>query len=340
MQTMFPKEEIAGLFKKFEQLNILIIGDVMIDSYLWGDVDRISPEAPVPIVSVKKRANRLGGAANVALNIKAMGANPILCSVIGSDEKAGTFMDLMEKRKMVKRGILKSNNRLTTTKFRVIGNNTQMLRVDEEIENPLNSEDHLNFIQLIEELFREHRIDGVIFQDYDKGVISASLINEVNALAASKNVPVAVDPKKRNFVDYKNLKLFKPNLKELREGLGTDFEKVDLESLRKATRLLHDHQNIELVLATLSEEGVYISRKIDNSTFEEYKLPAHIRSIADVSGAGDTVVSLATLCLALNLPIKDIAAISNLAGGQVCESVGVVPVDRDKLFKELSEFEK
>jgi rfaE bifunctional protein kinase chain/domain len=337
---MFPKEEIIRLFNKFESLNVLIIGDVMIDAYLWGRVDRISPEAPVPIVAVKKRANRLGGAANVALNIKAMGATPVLCSVVGQDEKADTFIELMQEMHMPTDGILKSKNRITTTKFRVIGNNTQMLRVDEEIDKPLSDEDHQSFVSLIHTIFKENQIDCIIFQDYDKGVISPALIDEITALASSLSIPVAVDPKKRNFSDYKNLKLFKPNLKELREGLGIEFEKTDRENLRKAVRFIHDRQNIEIVLATLSEEGVMISQKISDTDYEEYILPAHVRSIADVSGAGDTVVSLATLCLCLALPIKNIAAISNLAGGQVCESVGVVPVDRDKLFKELSEFEK
>ena len=337
---MFPKEEVIELFKKFERQNILIIGDVMIDAYLWGNVDRISPEAPVPIVAVTKRASRLGGAANVALNVKAMGATPILCTVIGQDEKAGTFMELMRKRQMATEGILKSKNRLTTTKFRVIGNNTQMLRVDEEIDNPLTNDDHQIFIHLIKSIIEENKIDGIIFQDYDKGVITPSLIEDINLLAHKNNIPVAVDPKKRNFNNYKNLKLFKPNLKELREGLGTNFENTDTKNLRKAVRMVHDLQGIEIVLATLSEEGVFISRKIDGSTYEEHLLPAHVRSIADVSGAGDTVVSLAMLCLAAGLSSKDIAAISNLAGGQVCESVGVVPIDRDKLLKELSEFEK
>ncbi len=337
---MFPKEEVIELFKKFGRLNILIIGDVMIDSYLWGKVDRISPEAPVPIVTVKKRANRLGGAANVALNVKAMGATPILCTVIGQDEKADTFMELMHKRQMATTGILRSKNRLTTTKFRVIGNNTQMLRVDEEIDHPLSDGDHQSFLKLIRTIISKNNIDGIIFQDYDKGVITRVLIEDVNLLASENNIPVVVDPKKRNFCSYKNLKLFKPNLKELREGLGVDFNTTDFESLRKAVHLIHNRQDIEIVLATLSEEGVFISRKIDESTFEEHLIAAHLRSVADVSGAGDTVVSVATLCLVLGLPLKEIAAISNLAGGQVCESVGVVPINSEKLLKELSEFEK
>ncbi len=337
---MFPKEEVIDLFKKFQRLNILIIGDVMIDSYLWGEVDRISPEAPVPIVNVKKRANRLGGAANVALNIKAMGAVPILCSVIGHDEKANTLMGLMQEMQMPVGGMFKSKNRLTTTKFRVIGNNTQMLRVDEEIDHPLNDEDHKSFLHLIGTIISTKNISGIIFQDYDKGVITPDLIEDINLLASENNIPVVVDPKKRNFCNYKKLKLFKPNLKELREGLGVDFDTTDFENLRKAVRLIHNRQDIEIVLATLSEEGVFISRKIDGSTFEEHLIAAHLRSVADVSGAGDTVVSVATLCLALGLPLKEIAAISNLAGGQVCESVGVVPVDRNKLIKELSRIEK
>jgi rfaE bifunctional protein kinase chain/domain len=333
---MQSEDAVKALFEKFKQLNILIIGDVMIDAYIWGKVERISPEAPVPVVLVNKRNNRLGGAANVALNIKALGANPILCSVVGDDEKAGTFIQMLEANEMFTGGILKSTNRTTTTKFRIIGNNVQMLRVDEEIDTNLNDHDFEDFIKLIGKIVTENQIDGIIFQDYDKGVISAQLIDFVVTMASSKNIPVSVDPKKRNFSSYQNLKLFKPNLKELREGLGFDFDKQDTENLRKAVRQIHEKQNIEIVLATLSEEGVFISKKNENEDYEEFHLPAHLRAIADVSGAGDTVVSMAALCLALGLSLREIAAFSNLAGGQVCESVGVVPVNREKLMKEMA----
>ncbi len=333
---MHSEDQIKALFDKFQHLNILIIGDVMIDAYLWGKVERISPEAPVPIVAVNKKTNRLGGAANVALNIKALGANPILCSVIGKDEKAATFEEMLLANGMFAGGIIKSPDRTTTTKFRIIGNNVQMLRVDEEIDSNLNEHDFEDFMQLLQKLLSENQIDGIIFQDYDKGVISAELIDAVVRLASSKNIPVSVDPKKRNFSSYQNLKLFKPNLKELREGLGFDFDKQDAENLRKAVRKVHEKQNIEIVLATLSEEGVFISRRKENQTYEELHLPAHLRAIADVSGAGDTVVSMAALCLALGLSLHEIAAFSNLAGGQVCESVGVVPVSREKLMKEMA----
>lgn len=328
-------EKVNSLFEGFKNLNILIIGDVMVDSYLWGRVDRISPEAPVPIVAVNKRANRLGGAANVALNVKAMGARPLLCSVIGRDEKAGTFLELLEENELYKGGILRSKNRITSTKFRVIGNNAQMLRVDEEMDHPLEEADHNAFFNILLSIFEHETLHAVIFQDYDKGVITPRLIEKITRLANSKDIPVSVDPKRRNFQHYRNVALFKPNLKELREGLVMEFDKKDRQKLRQAIRLLHDRQEIRLVLATLSEEGVYISRKLENGSFLDHHIPAHLRSISDVSGAGDTVVSVAALCLALDLPDNDIAALSNLAGGQVCERVGVVPVDREKLKKEI-----
>lgn len=324
------------VFSKFEQLNIMIIGDVMIDSYLFGKVDRISPEAPVPIVVVNSRTNRLGGAANVALNIKAMGARPILCSVIGQDDKAETFEKLLTENGLFTGGILRSKNRITTTKFRVIGNNMQMLRVDEETTAPLTNDDLRTFGHIIQAAIQEQPINAIIFQDYDKGVISPELIENILKIAGKNNIPVTVDPKKKNFDFYKNLTLFKPNLKELKEGLGIDFDKKDIDSLRKAARQIHENKNINIVLVTLSEEGIYISKRTAEGAYTDYHLPAHRRAIADVSGAGDTVISVATLSLAIGLPVDEIAAVSNLAGGQVCEFIGVVPVDREKLLEETS----
>jgi rfaE bifunctional protein kinase chain/domain len=332
-------QEVNSFFEKIKNLNIVIIGDVMIDSYLWGNVDRISPEAPVPIVVVNKRANRLGGAANVALNVKAMGATPVLCSVIGQDKQAEIFVELLLENKLLDNGILKNKNRITTTKFRVIGNNMQMLRVDEEMDAPLSRKDQHTFLQNIQAVFTQYRVDAVVFQDYDKGVISPDLIKKVRELCFEKKIPITVDPKKRNFNAFRNLTLFKPNLKELREGLGVNFPKNDFISLRKAVRKLHQKQNLEIILATLSDAGVFISRWFGDHSFEDFHIPAHLRSIADVSGAGDTVISLATLCLALNLKLDEIAAISNLGGGQVCESLGVVPVNPEKLKKEMLSLE-
>jgi len=239
----------------------MIIGDVMIDSYLFGKVERISPEAPVPVVSVNYRSNRLGGAANVALNINSMGAIPILCSVIGNDEKSDTFIKLLEKDNLPVQGIIKSKKRITTTKFRIIGNNTQMLRVDEETESDLEIDDRKELLKRIERILENEEINVIIFQDYDKGILGQEVINTIIDLAHRFKIPVVVDPKKKNFKAYKNITLFKPNFKELKEGINLNIELSEIENLSCAIEQLHKNQNIEIVLTTLSEAGVFISYK-------------------------------------------------------------------------------
>lgn len=318
------------IFDTFSRQTAMIIGDVMVDAYLWGRVERISPEAPVPVVSVDKRANRLGGAANVALNIRALGATPIPCAVIGKDVKGDEFRELLKKREITEEGIITSRFRSTTTKFRVIGNNTQMLRVDEETTDELNSEEQQLFLDNCEKVMRKRRPDVIIFEDYDKGLITAGVISKIGELANELNIPVVTDPKRKNFLNYKNLSLFKPNLKELKEGLKLD--RLDtMDQIEKAIFRLQDNQQHELVMVTMSDKGVMIS---DGT--EIVRIPAHFRSIADVSGAGDTVVSVAALCLAQKMDMKSIAALSNLAGGLVCEHVGVVPVNKINLYTEAN----
>lgn len=322
------------LFEDFNRLNILIVGDVMIDSYQWGKVERISPEAPVPICAVEKVENRLGGAGNVALNIKAMGANPILCSMVGKDVNGEIFLSLMEEDGMTTEGICISASRPTTIKTRIIGNKSQMLRVDRETTALLNEEEERNFLVRLDAILSTKHIDAIVFQDYDKGVITENVIKKVTLLAQQKNIPTTVDPKHRNFSLYKNVTMFKPNLKELKEGLKIEFDKPTLDNLSDAALLLHSKQGIEKVFITLSEYGVFIADYKKNNA-KVKMLPAFLRKIADVSGAGDTVISLATLCLALDLAAEDIAMISNLAGGLVCETVGVVPIEKNRLYKEL-----
>lgn len=324
-----PAENIRKIFDDFTRLRVLIIGDVMVDAYIWGKVNRISPEAPVPIVSVEKKENRLGGAANVALNIQALGAIPVLCSVIGTDKPGDIFIDLLNKQELEKDGILRSRERPTTKKSRVIGNNHQMLRVDDETEVPLTQKECDDLINKIKRIIAERKPDVIIFEDYDKGIINAELIEKIVEEARKNNIPVAVDPKKKNFKSYKKVTLFKPNLKELKEGLKLDIENNDLQEIEVAVAELRKNQELENVLLTLSEKGVYIQ----NDSVKRL-VPAHIRNIADVSGAGDTVISVAALCLALNLEPYVIASLSNLAGGLVCEKVGVVPVNKEQLLNE------
>jgi rfaE bifunctional protein kinase chain/domain len=332
---MLTTELISHLFLGFNDKKIIIIGDVMIDSYLWGSVDRISPEAPVPIVAVEKRENRLGGAANVGLNIKSLGATPYLCSVIGNDLKGNEYIQLMNECDLPLDGIIQSNKRITTTKFRVIGNNTQMLRVDEEINTNLEKDEQSQLLNKITELINDKNIDAIIFQDYDKGVIDERLISSVVEIANKKEIPVVVDPKKRNFLSYKNVSMFKPNLKEIKEGLNINFDVSNREETENAVSKLQEVLNAKIVLNTLSEYGIFVRWKEENE-FKSEIIGAHLRNIADVSGAGDTVISVASLCLASNTNITNMAAISNLAGGLVCEEVGVVPIDKNKLQDEVN----
>lgn len=328
------EKEIQALFASFKDSRIMIIGDIMIDAYLWGEVNRISPEAPVPVVAVKTRENRLGGAANVARNIKALGAQPILCSVIGEDFKGDEFLQLLDDEKMPQQGIVRSAERITTTKFRILGNNTQMLRVDEEKIEPLSKNDEVRFVQRINEILEAEKIDAIIFQDYDKGVLGKTVIETITHLANQKNIPITVDPKKKHFMDYKKVTLFKPNLKELKEGVKAEFRNDDQEAIRAAVNQLQQKLSCQMLMVTLSEYGIFI--KYDqNDGGHSYHEPAHKREIADVSGAGDTVISTATLCLAQNMSPANIAAISNLAGGLVCEEVGVVPINPEKLKNEI-----
>jgi rfaE bifunctional protein kinase chain/domain len=301
----------------------------MVDAYIWGHVERISPEAPVPIVSVEKRESRLGGAADVGLNLRSLGANAILCSVIGKDVKGNEFLELLDKEELSKEGIIQSNQRITTTKFRVIGNNTQMLRVDEEITADLENEDMVLLQDGIAKILNEKTIDAIIFQDYDKGTINEQLISSVVKMATSKRIPVIVDPKKRNFLHYKNVTLFKPNLKEIKEGLNVNFDAANIEELKVVVTQLQDILKTKMVLNTLSENGVFIRWATGSET-----IPAHYRNIVDVSGAGDTVISVAALCLSMDMEAPDLAALANLAGGIVCEEVGVVPINKNKLQDE------
>ena len=305
----------------------------MVDAYLFGKVDRISPEAPVPVVELTRRQSMLGGAANVALNLLSLGAEPLLCSMIGNDARGKELIDLMEASNLSTNGILQSCDRITTTKFRIIGNKFQMLRVDEEIDTDLNEHDTNLLISRFAQILESNKPDVIILQDYNKGVLTAEVIDTIMIKAMQAGVPVVVDPKKKNFRSFRSATLFKPNLKEIKDALGTEIDVRDESSLKQAATMLHDILDARQVMITLSESGVFMSAR-NNGTFSSVILPAHVRAIADVSGAGDTVVSVAALCTALSVEPDTTAWIANLAGGLVCEQVGVVPVDKQKLLAE------
>jgi rfaE bifunctional protein kinase chain/domain len=325
----YTKTEIKNIFKGFDNKKILIVGDVMVDSYWWGSVNRISPEAPVPVVLVNKREYRLGGAANVAMNIHQLGAQAKLFSVIGKDLEGNIFKTLLKDYKLSGEFILQTDNRPTTVKSRIIANELQQLiRVDSETDAFINNEDSDHLLKLYTNEIKE--ADAVILQDYDKGVLSRKLITEMIDLANENQVPTIIDPKKRNFGSYRKATLFKPNLKELKEGLGITIPKpISKEKMREATQKIIDKMGVKIAFITLSENGVYI-----NNGEEDFLIPTHKRSIYDVSGAGDTVASVAAIALASGLPIENVASLSNIAGGLVCEKVGVVPIEKEEFLKE------
>lgn len=325
----YSEAQINQLFTKFSKLNVLVIGDVMLDHYMIGNVSRISPEAPVPVVNITDKQFRLGGAANVLANLQVMGANPVICSVVGDDIYGSVFINLLEKSGLSTAGLIQADDRKTTVKTRVIGNNHQLLRIDEEQDDSIDKGLETLVLNRINEIISGQKIEVIIFEDYDKGLLNESIIKKVIALANKKGIPTAVDPKKRNFTAYKGCTLFKPNLKELKEGLKIDINPKSLKSVSEASQKAINSLKCENLFLTLSENGVFLK-----NNKQEIAIPAHIRNIADVSGAGDTVISIASLCLAAKTSMHLLAELSNMAGGLVCESVGVVPINKQQLQAE------
>jgi rfaE bifunctional protein kinase chain/domain len=320
------------LFDKFNGLRILVIGDVMMDAYVLGKVTRISPEAPVPIISLENEDERIGGAGNVALNLVALGAKPIIASVYGADSNGKKLTDLLEVNGISIEGVIYSEKRKTTVKTRVVSNKQQLLRIDSEDTFPISKTEEDLLIDKISKQI-DNGIDAIIFEDYNKGVLTETLITQVIDLARKNGIPTAVDPKKENFFTYQDVTLFKPNLKELKEGLNIDFNiGINNSEFENAVHLLENKLNNEISFITLSEHGVFIK----NSTKKHYA-QAHLRNITDVSGAGDTVIAVATLCLAANSDLELIAEISNIAGGLVCEKSGVVSINKIELLQEVEE---
>ena len=320
-------DSISSILNQFKDKQVLIIGDAMIDAYMWGNIHRMSPEAPVPVVDIEKRESRLGGAANVALNIQSLGAKPVLFSAIGTDHYGDVFMMLMEKQKLSREGLQRLSDRNTTVKTRIISDNKHVLRVDEESTKPITED----FVATeLEALIRSKKFDVVIFEDYNKGLLTEKLITKAIQIATELKIPTIVDPKKDNFFAYKGVDIFKPNLKEIKEGLEIEFDVLSESELSKNVAFVLEKLNAKGILLTLSEHGIYYQSK--SKILRE---SAHKRNIVDVSGAGDTVVSVAALALACGFDDDDLMRIANLAGGLVCEKVGVVPILVEDLINSL-----
>lgn len=323
---------LAEIIDGFAKLRVMVIGDLMVDAYTWGKVTRISPEAPVPVVNVVKRENRLGGAGNVVLNVASLGAKPLVFSVIGDDSTGSSLLDNLREAGLSVDGIIQEVGRPTTVKERVIAGSQQLLRVDSETEKAISSASVAALLAAVKAAISN--VDVIIFEDYDKGVLSAGLIQEVMALAKAAGIPTVVDPKKKNFFAYQGATLFKPNLHELRDGLGLDSSDLSSLALPATVKKFKESQNFEGLFVTLSERGVYMDFRS-----EQVAIPAHIRQIADVSGAGDTVISIAACALAAGASPAQIAELANLGGGLVCEFLGVVPIEVNLLKREASNLE-
>ncbi len=321
--------DFPQLFNSFSGLPVLVVGDVMLDNYWWGEVERISPEAPVPVVRLKRRESRLGGAANVALNLRALGAPAVLATVVGNDAEGDKLIALAGGQGIDTSLIQKSAHRPTTTKARVMGHTQQMLRIDEEETEDLNTAEEHPFIDAVLRYLQREKPALVLFEDYNKGVLKANVIHRILDHCRLLGIPTAVDPKRKNFLAYKGVTIFKPNLKEVREGLNLSLEKVDAQSLTEVHHALQKELGHQITFLTLSERGVYVQEG-ENAI----SIPSHLRHIADVSGAGDTVIATAALVYAATRDARLMAAISNLAGGLVCEEVGVVPIDKRRLLEE------
>jgi len=326
---MIQKSEVDILEQRLPGLRMLVIGDLMLDQYLWGRVERISPEAPVPVIDVAKSEGRPGGAANVALNAAAMGAKVLLSGVVGDDGEGERLLSLLGEQGFDTETVLVVPGRPTTTKTRVIGNRQQMLRVDREDRSALEADLRAELVAKVKA--RSGDFDVLVFEDYDKGVLGPVMIGELVDWAAEEGIPTVVDPKFQNFFAYRNCTLFKPNLKELNEGMKVQLAKEDFDGFRNVLAEFRKEMPHENTLVTLSEHGVLA---VDHA-LGLHHIPAHYRKITDVSGAGDTVVALMGLGLAAGLSLAGAAYIANLGGGLVCEEVGVVPVDRQRLFREL-----
>ena len=312
------------IISEFTKLNILVIGDAMIDSYIWGDIERNSPEAPIPIVNANKYEKKLGGAANVALNLKSLGANPTLISVIGNNDNG--FLNLMKSLDLSIKGIIQEN-RITTTKTRIISNNKHQLRIDEENTNDIASED-----KLIELVFNSlPKTDIVLFQDYNKGVLTKKVIRKIIDKCNELNIPTLVDPKVKNYWEYKNVSLFKPNFKELNNNaeskiLSSDINGISLEVKKQRLKL-----NAKELIVTLSENGIFFqNEKI------EFHIPVYIKNIVDVSGAGDCVIAILALLHHSILDKKQIISLANLCGGLACKKVGVASLEKEEIIEQAN----
>ena len=321
--------DFRKLFASFASLKAGVIGDVMLDTYMWGRVERISPEAPVPIVSLHKKEYRIGGAGNVALNCQSLGAAVAVLSVTGDDTDGLLLRELFESNSIDASYLVGSTERRTTSKTRIISRNQQMLRLDDEVTDHLSSREESLLLEKVSQYIANEDPDIIIFEDYNKGVLTETLISEVIALCKKAGVLTAVDPKRKNFFSYRHTDIFKPNLKEVKEALNIIAEGANGPMLEEIHKALQEQLGHSISFITLSEKGVFYQQDQHQAI-----IPSHLRNIADVSGAGDTVIAVASLVYAATKNVHLMAEVANIAGGLVCEEVGTASISKEQLLHE------
>ncbi|HEX2684092.1 MAG TPA: PfkB family carbohydrate kinase [Ferruginibacter sp.] len=320
------------LFHELAGLKVGVVGDVMLDTYWWGNVDRISPEAPVPVVAVSKKEQRIGGAGNVALNIASIGSSVSMISVLGKDDDGEQLAGLLQSKQINIKYLVHSEHRITTNKIRIISRNQHMMRLDAEMADDMNKEDEERFLCAFENYIAAESPAIIILEDYNKGVLTEHVIKKVIALCRKHNILTAVDPKRKNFFAFEGVDIFKPNLKEVKDGLNIIRDEINSHVMQDMHILLQEKLHHKVSLITLSEKGVFYQQE-NNAAI----IPTHIRSIADVSGAGDTVIAIAALVFAATGNARLMAEMANIAGGLVCEEVGTVAIDKTRLFEECKQ---
>lgn len=316
------------VFKEISGKNICVIGDIMLDIYLFGDVSRISPEAPVQVFEQRTSTSRLGGASNVALNVKTLGANPYLVGILGNDNQAKILIEEMKNVGLNTEGIIQVDDRPTTSKTRVIASSHHLIRIDAESKKDISTETENKIIEYLKKNIK--KFDSIILEDYNKGVLTKSLIPKIIELANKNGVKILVDPKFDNFFEYKNVFLFKPNRKELEDAFGQK-AKND-EQINEMCFKLIEKINCDNLVLTMGELGMRLFMKTSKG-IEKETIKTRARKVADVSGAGDTVISTLSVFLASGISIKDAVTIANIAAGLVVEEVGIVPIYKENLLE-------
>ena len=313
-------------FKQFKDIKILVIGDVMLDHYVYGSVTRISPEAPVPVVLKSDDKFYLGGAGNVFSNIISLGGDSNLLSVVGEDSNGETIHSLIKNQISDKRDLLfRTTTRKTTTKTRIMSGHHQMLRIDDETTDPIECEIESGVISEIDAIISQY--DCVILEDYNKGFLTPLVIKHAIEKCRSLSIPVIVDPKKNNIEYYAGATIIKPNFSEFCSLVQKSIDPSDFKSITKCANEFRKKFNIEALVITMSENGIYFSSDDIDMHSEGFKI-----NVSDVSGAGDTVLAILSLCYTANTPIESMLEICNLAGSIACSKIGAVSVTLDEII--------